>query len=112
MTRMGLATLLWFSLLCSNVLGAELLVFTAEWCAPCKAFKADYAQDPTIVGPYVGATALFDIAQASDIAKKYGVKTVPAFFVVDGDVILRKQEGYDGAANLKKWLENNKRLKR
>ena len=112
MTRIISSLFLWLVVFCATTVAAELLVFTADWCGPCKAFKTDYANDPTIVGPYVHNTSVFDVNDAAEMAKKYAVKTVPTFLVVDGDTVLRKQEGYDGPANLKKWLENNKRLKR
>ena len=103
---------LFLLLFCCPVTAAELLIFTAEWCEPCRQFKADYAKDTTIVAPYEKNTAVFDIEKNAELAQKYNVKTVPAFLVVEKDVVLRKQEGYNGPVKLKKWLENNSRTRR
>lgn len=100
------------TLLSAQPRAAELLIFTAEWCNPCAAFKHDYEKNPGIVGPYLKTTAVFDVEKSLELAKKYDVKSVPTFLVVDDEVVLKKQEGYEGPIKLKKWLDNNKRTKR
>lgn len=101
-----------FALLCLPVSAAELLIFTAEWCGPCRAFKADYANDATIVGPFVDNTSVFDADKEKELAKLYSVTSVPTFLVLEHGKVLRKQAGYEGPAHLKKWLENGNQKQR
>lgn len=87
-----------------------LLAFTASWCGPCKQFKSDVAANPELVAGYT--LDIVDVDQAKEMAKDFGVKSYPTFYVVkvedDGVLkvsnVIKKQEGYD-PRKFKKWLE-------
>ena len=64
--------------------------FTASWCAPCQSMKsttwADRGVDAAL-RDYVPVKV--DIDEHPDLAQKYNVSSIPAFFVVDpsGNVV-------------------------
>lgn len=94
-----------------SMAGEVLLAFTAEWCGPCQQFKKDLADDPKLAEGY--EVDIVDAEVVSEMARDFGVKTYPTFYVVkvadDGVLkvsnVVKKQEGYTGARKFKKWLE-------
>lgn len=79
----------------------SILIFTAEWCLPCKKLKKDlskYAakfEDTTI--------AIIDIDKYPELANKYQVKTIPRsiFFNAKGEKI-KDITGYSNIEQFKK----------
>lgn len=57
----------------------KLLVFSASWCGPCKAFKPTLAQLDQDRLEYI------DIDELPEIREDYDVKSVPTVILVDGD---------------------------
>lgn len=76
----------------------KLIIFSTEWCGPCRQAKAE--------GAYDALKAEWEVAITDDsaLAKQYGVKVFPSF-VVGGKVVA---EGYYGRerllACLRRWL--------
>ena len=90
----------------ANVEAAELLIFTAPWCGPCQALKDDLKADPSIVAGYEWGYVDFDTEK--ELVALYGVKTVPSFFILEGNQVVRQHTGYRGPKQLKSWLQENK----
>lgn len=90
----------------ASVEAAELLIFTASWCGPCQNLKADLKKDPSIVAGYEWGYIDFDAEK--ELVQLYGVKTVPSFFILEGNRVVRQQTGYRGPEQLKRWLRENK----
>ena len=88
-----------------------LLIFGAEWCAPCKALKTNTlsSRDFSERG---GALRVAEVDVDSDekSARSFGVKAVPTLILLtaDGKIVARRN-GYVEAAELLKWLEDGRR---
>lgn len=73
-----------------TLLTSEKLVivdFTAKWCGPCKKI-APFMED--IAQTYQDRVEVVkvDIDQSKPLAKKYGIRSIPAvFFFQNGDVV-------------------------
>ncbi|WP_437732344.1 thioredoxin [Sorangium sp. So ce1335] len=69
-----------------------LVDFTATWCAPCKALAplvdklADEFQGKVKVGK-------LDIDAAPDLAKQYGVRSIPTCILFKGGINAKQQVG-------------------
>lgn len=81
---------------------AELLIFTATWCAPCQALKKDIAADPKLLADYEWGYVDFDAEK--EMARDYGIKTVPTFLILEDNKVVRRLVGYPGLEKFKKWL--------
>ena len=59
----------------------RVLAFTAQWCGPCKRAK------PFLLSIQAAGVdvRIVDIDKNPSLAKQYGVKSVPTFFVYVGD---------------------------
>ena len=57
----------------------KLLVFTASWCGPCKAYK------PTLLGLEQDRLVYVDIDELPEIRADYDVRSVPTVILVDED---------------------------
>ena len=57
----------------------KLLVFSASWCGPCKAFK------PTLLELDQDRLEYIDIDQLPEIREDYEVRSVPTVILVDDD---------------------------
>ena len=57
----------------------KLLVFSASWCGPCKAFK------PTLLELDQDRLEYIDIDELPEIREDYDVRSVPTVILVDED---------------------------
>jgi thioredoxin 1 len=57
----------------------KLLVFSASWCGPCKAFK------PTLLELEQDRLVYIDIDEMPEIREDYEVRSVPTIILVDED---------------------------
>lgn len=72
----------------------KLLVFSASWCGPCKAFK------PTLLELDQDRLTYIDIDELPEIRKDYEVMSVPTVILVDDDG--EELERFTGAQPLSK----------
>ena len=88
----------------------EVLRFTASWCQPCKALaqqlqELDLDKEVTVV----------DIDEQSDLAIKYGVRSVPTLVAVDNGKEVKRMVGVKAKDILLDWfskpIENNNIIK-
>ena len=75
----------------------KLLVFSATWCGPCKAFK------PTLLQLDQDRLSYIDIDELPEIREDYNVKSVPTIVLVDEDG--EELERFVGAPPLSKLQE-------
>lgn len=84
----------------------QLLIFSADWCGPCRAAKKAMKEDVSlkrIVDSYEVLEYNFDIA--IPIRRKYKVDKVPTFIVVADGQEIRRQVGFSSTNKLKNFLD-------
>jgi thiol:disulfide interchange protein len=93
-----------------------MLMFTADWCGPCQAFKATVLSDPVVLSR-LGKSCGFrtvDLTswtgQAAERAKHYGVDAVPTLILVNarGREISRYM-GPTDPRHFAHWIDQNSR---
>lgn len=104
--------ILLFSLLCVIGLGSvradTVLMFSADWCKYCQIAKRDMLENQDEVDGW--GLEVVDTDVSADLAKEYGVKTLPTFIYLNDDgKEVDRQVGYKGYRHLKRWVERNKR---
>jgi len=88
-----------------------LLVFSAEWCGPCKALKKN-TLDSAEFRETGGAlrVADVDIDANEKMARAFGVSAVPTLVLLTADSkIISRRSGYLEATNLLLWVEEGRR---
>lgn len=74
-----------------------LTVFTATWCAPCKA-----------ISPILDTLAIpvrrVDIEDRPTLAALYGIRSIPAFVLCEGDQIIANKTGIKTLAELQEFI--------
>lgn len=82
--------------------GKVLVDFYAEWCGPCK-----------MMGPVLSELASersdikivkVDIDQHEDLARQYGVMSVPTIFLFENGEVKKQDVGYKPKEILESWL--------
>ena len=79
----------------------KILYISANWCAPCKAFKpivAEVTQELGIPVEYI------DIDANSETAEKYGVRSIPTTILLNGMDVAFKTSGAMSKSQLKSSL--------
>ena len=61
-----------------NNMAKELKLFTAPWCQPCKQAKVMLGE-----GGLIESVSIVDIDEDPEIAKKYGIRSIPTLLVFD-----------------------------
>lgn len=88
-----------------NFKAPRFVVFTASWCGPCQNLK-ETLNHPS-VKEYLNGFKVYevDVDKNPEIAKEYGVKSIPAYFVIDGDKYKAKGEGYKTPKQMVQFLQ-------
>ena len=86
-----------------NAPGVVLVDFFAVWCGPCQAMKSVIAEIAAeeLEGVTVGEV---DIDQASELASKYVITSVPTFKIFKAGEVIDGWTGVETKAQLKKRL--------
>ncbi len=90
-----------------EVLEAEqtvLVDFYADWCGPCKMMTPVVEKIEQDLAGQVKVCKI-NIDQASDIAAKYGVMSIPTFIVFKQGQPIKTTVGVQAEAELKRILE-------
>ena len=85
---------------------AKLMIFSADWCAPCKAAKKAMKENVAlkrIVESY--EVVEYDFDRALPMKRKYKVQKVPTFIIVSEGEEIRRQVGFSSAEKLKSFLD-------
>ena len=86
------------------------LFFTADYCGWCHKQKQVIMEQEVLYVLQNYIVCFVDTTKREDLSKKYKVKTIPAYFVVDTDgQILRKNIGYKEKQDFLVWLSGQTR---
>ncbi len=81
-----------------------LVDFTGEWCGPCMAL-APHLAELAIEKEGELVVVKIDIDNNEDLANQYNIEAVPTLLLFNAGKLVKKMEGFEGKAKLKKWLE-------
>jgi thioredoxin 1 len=84
--------------------GADLLIFSADWCSSCQALKTAIEDDPTLVDGY--AVSVIDFDKNADLAKGYKIESIPTLLHLQPGGKIRRKVGFKNTHELKRWLED------
>lgn len=79
-----------------------LVDFFATWCGPCK-----------MLGPVLGSlenidVVKIDVDECPDLARKYGIMSVPTLMLFSNGELKNKQSGFMPKEALEEWISENK----
>lgn len=85
-----------------------LMIFTASWCPPCKQMKASVYHSPEVESVSDRVNWVFvdiDLPENRPLVAKYGVASVPTYFLQDSaGKILRSQSGGSAAPAFRDFI--------
>lgn len=82
-----------------------LIDFFATWCGPCKMLSPiveELASSRNNI-----KVAKIDVDKCNDIARKYGVMSIPTLILFKNGVEVSKKVGYIPAPVLNEWINEN-----
>ncbi len=79
-----------------------LVDFFATWCGPCK-----------MLGPVLESlenidVVKIDVDECPDLARKYGIMSVPTLMIFSNGELKNKQSGFMPKDALEEWISENK----
>jgi thioredoxin 1 len=83
-----------------------LVDFFATWCGPCKMLTPvleDLASDRSEI-----KIVKVDIDESSDLARQYGVMSVPTLMLFKNGNLVASQSGYMPKELIVRWIDSNK----
>lgn len=85
--------------------GLCLVDFMASWCGPCKMLAPIVEQIKTEMADTVKVIKL-DVDEAQDIASMYGVRTIPALFIIKNGEVVDQLSGIQDKSKIVNALKN------
>ena len=78
----------------------RILRFTASWCEPCKALSRNL-ESANIELPI----EVVDIDVHDDLAKEYGIRSVPTLVMLDENIEVKRMVGSKTIKELQEWAQ-------
>lgn len=85
--------------------GVVLLDFYADWCGPCKMLMPELSD---LVKKIDVNVYKINVDNNPDIAKKYGIMTIPTLVLYKDGKIVNKHSGYRTSDDLVEWIRASK----
>jgi thioredoxin-like negative regulator of GroEL len=79
----------------------RVIRFTASWCGPCKGLVMTLNNIETSI-PF----EVIDIDEKSDIARDFGIRSVPTLVMLDENTEIKRVSGALPQAELEAWLND------
>lgn len=86
--------------------GKYLVDFYADWCGPCKMLApvlAEMADDLSDEGITI---IKVDVDKAQDIAREYGVMSIPTMFIIENGEQKAMDQGFKPANAIMDWVKS------
>ena len=78
----------------------RILRFTASWCEPCKTLSMNL-ESANIELPI----EVVDIDVHDDLAKEYGIRSVPTLVMLDENIEVKRMIGSKTVKELQEWAQ-------
>lgn len=87
-----------------------VLFFYADWCAHCTAMKASTMEDPDVKRALSNFVYYrVDTDKEGSVGKKYGVRSIPAYHIVNSqETSLKQGEGRVSSSEFIRWMKSNR----
>ncbi len=85
--------------------GVVLLDFYADWCGPCKMLMPELSD---LVKKIDVNVYKINVDNNPDVAKKYGIMTIPTLVLYKEGKIVNKHSGYRTSDDLVEWIRASK----
>ncbi len=79
-----------------------LVDFFATWCGPCKMLS------PVLESLENINVVKIDVDECPDLARKYGIMSVPTLMIFSNGELKNKQSGFMPKEALEEWISENK----
>ena len=86
--------------------GLVLVDFWATWCGPCKMLSPvleDLASDRDSID-----IVKVDIDESMNLARQYGIMSVPTLVLMKDGKILAKTSGFQPKDSIQRWIDEHK----
>jgi thioredoxin 1 len=86
--------------------GKKLIVFSAEWCGPCKVLKPNLENaEETLIGKIEIIKA--DISENEESTKEFEIRNIPTCVLVENGKEIARFHGVKTTEDIKKFLEEH-----
>ena len=86
--------------------GIVLLDFYADWCGPCRMLATQL--EALTNERNEGKIVKINVDEAQELAKKYGIMSIPALMLFKDGKLIDNKLGYMPKELITNWLEENK----
>jgi thioredoxin 1 len=84
----------------------RILYFTANWCAPCRAFGPIV---DSVASSYNGVSyQKIDIDSSPDLVNRYGITSVPTILLEKDGAVVARRSGASSQSDFARFIESHK----